>query len=65
MARGRYLEWSECPDCGALALYALIDAAAHDNATLDIIVECAPGDLGGCGRRLNHFLRLDEMVVIE
>jgi hypothetical protein len=34
--------------------------AAHDDSVLDIIVECYD-----CGRVLNHFITLDEMMEVE
>ena len=34
--------------------------AAHDDSLLDIIVEC-----NDCGRALNHFITLDEMMEVE
>jgi hypothetical protein len=34
--------------------------AAHDDSMIDIIVECSE-----CGRGLNYFITLDEMMELE
>ncbi len=48
----------KCPCKGPL--FARSESAAHDEQLIDVVVECK-----ACGRTLNSFISIDEMLVLD
>lgn len=48
----------KCPCKGLLFIRS--ESAAHDQQLIDVVVECK-----ACGRTLNSFIRVDEMLVLD
>lgn len=49
-----------CAGCGSEHHIAYLNPAAHDPKLIDLVVECAE-----CGRTLNEFVTVSEMLVVS